>query len=101
MPSRLPTDHFSYSYDENTREIYVDEVVEHMLWACKEVMGKLKLADEQSKQKHDSDLGGLIEYVEGDMVLIKNRVSGSLASNLVGPFKFIKYKDFDGYACIL
>ena len=45
----MPTDHFSYSYDENTREIYVDEVVEHMLWACKEVMGKLRLADERAK----------------------------------------------------
>ncbi len=43
----------------------------------------------------------MVEFVEGDMVLIKNREAGSLASNLVGPFKFVRYKDFDGYACIL
>ena len=64
-------------------------------------MGKLRLADEQAKQKHNSDIGSLVEYVEGDMVLIKNREAGSLASKLVGPFKFVKYKDFDDYACIL
>lgn len=40
-------------------------------------------------------------YNEGDMVLIKNRVDGSLASNLIGPFKFVRYKDFDRYSCIL
>jgi hypothetical protein len=64
----------------------VDEVVEHMLWACKEVMGKLRKADIQSKKKHDEKLGDLVVYLEGDLVLIKNRVDGSLASNLVGPF---------------
>lgn len=64
----------------------MDEVVEHMLWTCKEVMGKLKKADIKSKKKHDATLGSLTVYEEGDLVLIKNRVDGSLASNLVGPF---------------
>ncbi len=32
---------------------------------------------------------------------MKNRASGSLESGLTGPYTFVKYKDFDGYACIL
>ena len=40
-------------------------------------------------------------YKEGDLVLLKNRATGSLMSKLVGPFIFVKYKDPDGYACIL
>ena len=34
-------------------------------------------------------------------MLVKNRASGSLESLLKGPYIFVKYKDFDGYACIL
>jgi hypothetical protein len=33
--------------------------------------------------------------------LIKNRGAGSLATALIGPYTFVEYKDFDGYACIL
>lgn len=33
--------------------------------------------------------------------MIKNREHGSLSSNLVRPCKFLRYKDFDRYACIL
>jgi hypothetical protein len=41
-----PIDSFNYTYDElNSQEAYTDEVIEHMLWACKEVMGKLRVAD--------------------------------------------------------
>lgn len=79
----------------------MDEVVEHMLWACKEVLGKLKLADERSKMKHDERVTEVVIYQEGDKVLIKNRRTGSLSSKLVGPFLFVRYKDFDCYACIL
>ena len=34
-------------------------------------------------------------------MLVKNRASGSLESSLTGPYTFVKYKDFDGYACVL
>ena len=34
-------------------------------------------------------------------MLVKNRKSGSLESKLVGPFEFVRYKDFDKYAVIL
>jgi hypothetical protein len=95
-------DNFNYVFHEqHTQELFVDEVVEHMLWACKEVIGKLKLADERSKKKHDETIEELVIYEEGDLVLIKSRSSGSLVSKLMGQFKFVKYKDFDRYACIL
>ena len=41
---------FEYEVDESSVELYVDEVVEHMLWACQETMQKLRLADEKSKR---------------------------------------------------
>ena len=72
-----------------------------MLWACKEIVGKLKIADLRAKLKHDAELGDLVSFEEGDFVLIKNRVEGSLAPKLVGPFQFVKYKDVDRYSCIL
>lgn len=34
-------------------------------------------------------------------MLVKNRASGALESALVGPYIFIRFKDFEGYACIL
>ncbi len=34
-------------------------------------------------------------------MLVKNRSSGSLEPSLTGPYTFVKYKDFDGYACVL
>ncbi len=34
-------------------------------------------------------------------MLVKNRSSGSLETPLVGPFRFVCYKDRDRYACIL
>jgi hypothetical protein len=38
------------------------------------------------------------EFKKDDLVLVKNRASGSLESKLVGPFKFVGYKDRDKYA---
>ena len=32
---------------------------------------------------------------------MKNRKAGSLEPKLVGPFTFVRYKDFDKYAAIL
>jgi hypothetical protein len=49
-------------------------------------MGKLKIADLRAKLKHDAEIGDLVSFEEGDLVLIKNRVEGSLAPKLVGPF---------------
>lgn len=43
----------------------------------------------------------MLDLDHGDLVLVKNRESGSLETPLVGPFRFIMYKDFDKYACIL
>lgn len=40
-------------------------------------------------------------YQPGDLVLVKNRAHGSLEPKLVGPYEFVKYKDYEGYACIL
>ena len=34
-------------------------------------------------------------------MLVKNRKPGVLEPNLVGPFIFVHYKDFDKYACVL
>lgn len=41
------------------------------------------------------------ELSPGDLVLVKNRRSGSLESKLVGPFEFVRYKDYDKYAVVL
>ena len=41
------------------------------------------------------------DLMEGDVVLMKNRASGSLESKFVGPFEFVRYKDKDEYAVIL
>ena len=45
---------FDYEVDfsENV-ELYVDEIVEHMLWSCKEVVRKLRDADERNKRDYD------------------------------------------------
>ena len=34
-------------------------------------------------------------------MLVKNSASGVLESKFVGPYWFLKYKDREGYACIL
>ena len=34
-------------------------------------------------------------------MLVKNRGAGALQTPLVGPYTFVKYKDWDKYACIL
>lgn len=64
-------------------------------------MKKLKLADEKMKRRHDEAIQEYYEFYPGDLVLIKNRVSGSLETKLVGPYTFVRYKDLDGYSCIL
>lgn len=43
----------------------------------------------------------MTSFDAGDEVLVKNRAAGSLESPLTGPYVFVRYKDFDGYACIL
>ncbi len=32
---------------------------------------------------------------------MKNRAQGSLETKLIGPYTFVRYKDMDGYSCIL
>ena len=55
-----------------------------------------------NKRYYDGQLQGpVLELQFGDQVLIKNRAAGSLQSRLVGPFTFVRYKDRDGYSCIL
>lgn len=68
---------------------------------CKSVVSKLAQADSKSKLKYDEKVGEFYEFRRGDEVLVKNRAAGVLESKFVGPFWFIRYKDFDGYACIL
>ena len=46
---------FDFECDENSVELYVDEVVEHMIWACKETVSKLRQADERSKRDYDAN----------------------------------------------
>jgi hypothetical protein len=43
----------------------------------------------------------VIEYIPGDMVSVKNRKPGVLEAKLVGPYEFVRYKDWDKYACVL
>ena len=79
----------------------MDEVVEHMLWSCREIVHKLRRADEKSKREFDTNKEFVSELNAGDQVLVQNRKSGSLEPKLVGPFTFVRYKDYDKYAVIL
>jgi hypothetical protein len=62
---------------------------------------KLRLADERMKRRHDDAITEYYEFYPGDMVLLRNRASGSLEAKLIGPFTFVRFKDKDGYASIL
>ena len=53
------------------------------------------------QSKNMMRVGELYEFRRGDEVLVKNRAEGALESKFIGPYWFVKYKDFDGYACIL
>lgn len=72
-----------------------------MQWLCKELQVKLKQRDEDEKVRYDKNVGPVLELQQGDLVLVKNRSAGSLETPLVGPFRFLRYKDADRYACIL
>ena len=71
------------------------------MYACRLIVKKLTKADARAKQKFDARIEYVQVFEEGDLVLIKNRSSGALASKLVGPYRFVHYKDVDKYACIL
>lgn len=72
-----------------------------MHWLCKQMVAKLRLADERMKRRHDKAIMEYYEFYPGDMVLIKNRASGSLEPKLIGPYTFVRFKDMDGYASVL
>jgi hypothetical protein len=42
-----------FSYDEHLVGNYLDELVKEMHWLCKQMVKKLKLADERMKRRHD------------------------------------------------
>lgn len=45
----------AFAYDEeNTPELYAEELIEYMKWSCKQIVLKLKAADEKSKREYDS-----------------------------------------------
>ena len=44
-----------------------------MDWLCKQVVLRLKLADEKMKRRHDEAILESYEFYPGDLVLIKNR----------------------------
>lgn len=68
---------------------------------CEETVAKLRRADAYNKRRHDAQGVFTGEFHPGDFVLIKNRVKGSLETKLTGPYEFVKYKDYDRYACVL
>ena len=76
-------------------------MIGYMRWICRSVVSKLQAADKKAKRQYDQNVGQVIEYYPGDMVLVKNRKPGVLEANLVGPFEFKRYKDRDKYACVL
>ena len=41
------------------------------------------------------------DFIAGELVLVKNRASGTFETPLIGPFEFVRYKDKDCYAAIL
>ena len=49
-----------------------------MHWICKQVVKKLKLANEKMKRRHDEAIQEYYEFYPGDLVLIKSRVPRSL-----------------------
>ena len=72
-----------------------------MQWLFGQLQYKLKQQDMAEKLRYDQNVGPRVELEQGDLVLVKNRSSGSLETPLVGPFRFLRYKDRDRYACIL
>ena len=59
------------------------------------------MSDERNKVRYDKKANKPMEYKQGDLVLVKNRKPGVLEPYMVGPYKFVRYKDRDKYACIL
>lgn len=91
----------TFDYNEHEVELFVDELVVCMSDLHAQIKSKLVQNDLNVKRKYDVGVEQMAELSDGDVVMMKNRASGSLESKFVGPFEFVRYKDEGKYAVIL
>ena len=79
MAPRLPVESFAkfdmetFKYDETVPEQYVDELVWWLTMVHKELVDKLQVSDEANKVAYDRSHVMIGEFVEGQLVMVKNR----------------------------
>lgn len=87
----------------NTNDIalFIDDLASHMRFLHDENVHRLSAADTSMTEYYNKKKPLLGEFEEGQLVLVRNYEVGVFHMPLLGPFRFLRYKNAFKYVAVL